>query len=242
MPRSARTARRQSSIGGAESAHRFGHSTEIGYARTATVPCGRPTEPARAIEGCVRQQFDAVEERARVLRRLEADDVAAEQAFEQRVPGGSRLNRARFGQGMCQNATMMASGKPLAEQRRQQREVVVLHEDHRPRAARFGHHGVRKPAIDLLVVPPVAAREPRRLEREMAQRPQRAVREAVVVAALFAAGQPHPTQRVAAVVIADPRGDRTDRPVARSADRRIRGRSRCRRSRAARDRAPSPAR
>ena len=58
---------------------------------------------------------------------------------------GQMPNASGFGHGMCQKVRMVARGSLLANHRGQQGEVVVLDQDDRILAVRFGHHGIREP-------------------------------------------------------------------------------------------------
>ncbi len=131
-----------------------------------------------------------------VLRRLEPDDAAAEQAFENFVLVGT--NREAFG--------VRPRNVPEGENRgartatpqhaRHEREVIVLHQDDRIVAARLRDHGVGEALIDALILLPVAAAEDRMRVRQMTERPQRLVGEPVVVAGFFLFAEPDATQQV----------------------------------------------
>ena len=62
---------------------------------------------------------------------------------------GQIANASGLGQGMCQNVMIVASRQPLADHPRQQREVVVLHQDDRVLGLRLGDHGVGERALTL---------------------------------------------------------------------------------------------
>ena len=94
-------------------------------------------------------------------------------------------NDSGFGQGMCQKVRIVARGSLLADHRRQQREVVVLHQHDRVVAARLGDHGVGEALVDAAVALPVGLAEHRPHMGDMAQRPHAFVGEAVVVALLL---------------------------------------------------------
>jgi hypothetical protein len=70
---------------------------------------------------------------------------------------------------MCQKVRMVALRQLLADHRRQQREVVVLHQHHRVVAARLGHHRVGKALVDRAVGLPVGLAEHRPHVRHVAQ-------------------------------------------------------------------------
>ena len=158
---------------------------------------------APGIDGRVEVPGHALDEVARVLRRLEPDDVAAEHAVENRLPvrqpGHPRDVRPRN----VPEHHDRGVRRPLAQEARQQRQMIVVDEDHGSPRTGLADHGVGEPAVDVLVVPPVAAGEPWRLERDMTERPERRIREAVVVAALLTATQPDAPQRVGTAVAGD---------------------------------------
>ncbi len=84
----------------------------------------------------------------------------------------------------------------LAHHLRHQRQVVVLHQHHGPLARGFGNHGVGKAAVDGHVMRPVVKAEGRRDAGAVAQRPQRLVGQAIVIAGHFGIAEPQAAQPV----------------------------------------------
>ena len=76
-------------------------------------------------------------------------------------------------------------GPRVLDESRQQREVVVLHEDDRRPIADLFEHRVGEAPIDAHVLLPVALVELRARVGDVAERPERVVGEAVVVALFF---------------------------------------------------------
>ena len=152
-----------------------------------------------------------------VLRRLKADDAAAEQSFEHFVL--IRTDREALGvrPGNVPERENRRARKATPQHSRHEREVIVLHEHDRIVAAGFGGHRVREALIDALVLQPVAAAEDRMRVRQMAERPQRFVREAVVVAVSSCSVSQTRRSRYERLPLR-PRGDRAsptirDRPI-----------------------------
>jgi len=83
--------------------------------------------------------------------------------------------------------------------------VVVLHEDDGALVADLVDDGVGEAPVDLDVLPPVVFVEDRPRVGDVAERPERAVGQAVVVALFLAVGQPDATQRVRRLIGGDRR-------------------------------------
>ena len=132
-----------------------------------------------------------------VIAGLEPHDGTTQQPFEDF--GFPRADTERFGVGPgdVPEGDDRRLRQAFADQRRQQREVVVLHQHHRVGRIRLGDHRVGKAFVDFAIALPVGFAENRPHMRDMAQRPQPLVGKAVVVALLFFLGQPDPAQRVA---------------------------------------------
>ena len=80
-------------------------------------------------------------------------------------------------------------GTRLLDHARQQREVVILHEEQGVLdAGHFVEHGVREFAVGVLVALPIRGTENRAGVGDVAQRPEPFVREPVVVALFFFLG------------------------------------------------------
>src|SRR5260370_3955242 len=79
----------------------------------------------------------------------------------------------------------------------QQREMVVLHQNHRVnRAFHLFEHSVSELVVDSLVMLPIIGSEDRPGVRDVAERPKPLIGKPVVVAFLFLFGEPYPSQRV----------------------------------------------
>src|SRR6185436_12779658 len=84
----------------------------------------------------------------------------------------------------------------LADHARQQREVVILHEDDRVLGARLVDHHVGEALVDVLVVLPVRRAKGRSGVGDVAERPETFVGKAEVVALLLLFRQPYPADAV----------------------------------------------
>ena len=122
--------------------------------------------------------------------RVEAEDAAAEQAVEQLVAPRADGERLRVRPGNVPERDDRRVRQPLADHPRQQREVVVLHQHDRVVGLRLGDDGVGEARVDLAVVLPVGRAERRPHVRDVAERPQALVGEAVVVAGLLLPREP----------------------------------------------------
>ena len=80
--------------------------------------------------------------------------------------------------------------QPLPDHAGQQREVIVLDEHDGVGGLRFAHHRVGEPAVDGDVGVPVRSAEDRARVRDVAQGPQAAVREPVVITGFLLLGEP----------------------------------------------------
>ena len=131
-----------------------------------------------------------------MVARVEAEDVAAEQPLEQlALP---RTDAEGFGirpRNVPEHDDRRAR-QPLANVARHEREVIVLHEHDRVLGLRLVDHGVGEAPVHQLVVLPVGAAEHGPHVRDVAQRPDPFVGEAVVVAFLLLLRQPDAAQRV----------------------------------------------
>ncbi len=87
-------------------------------------------------------------------------------------------------------------GQPVADHPRQQREVVVLHQDDGILGLGFRHDRVGEPRVDGAIVLEVARAERRAHVRDVAERPQALVGESRVVPVLFLRREPDPADLV----------------------------------------------
>ena len=201
---------------GAVIAQRFGHSIEIGYGRTSVRAPALHDRVLLAIDARLEVAVDGVEEVVAVELRVEAEDAAAEQPFEQLVAPRADAEALGVRPGDVPEGEDRRARQPLADQPRREREVVVLHEDDRVVGVDLVARRRRaKRSVDLLVVLPVLAAEDRPRVRDVAERPEPLVGEAVVVALLFLRREPDAPERCT-----------TPRPAARATPIRARRPSR----------------
>ena len=134
-----------------------------------------------------------------VEARVKTEDRAAQHALQDLAPPWADAERLGVGPGDVPEGQDGGLRQLLADHRRQQREVVVLHQHHRVGAACLGHHRVGKALVDGAVGFPVGFSEHRSHMSDMAERPHALVGEAVVVALLLFRGQPDAAQPVVIV-------------------------------------------
>ena len=138
-----------------------------------------------AIGARLEDAVDGVEEIIAVQRNVEADEVGAQQARRASLACQGQMPKASgLGQGMCQKMATRASGRAALTMPRQQGEVIVLHKDDGARRCLPSRRSKRvgELAVDALVALPVGGAEDGARVRDVAERPQAFVGEAVVVA------------------------------------------------------------
>jgi hypothetical protein len=159
---------------------------------------------ASAIDLCVGDaSFDAIEKVHHVTLDLKLDQIVAEQAPQHRVGHAWRQERENVGRRERNVPELMN------EQRRpdrpqilgREREMVVLDPDHRATGAslRFVSHGMGKPEVDGAISLPEFRAILQMLDEHVAQRPQRAIGESVVVSVHVGIVEPDAAQCVAGV-------------------------------------------
>ena len=139
----------------------------------------------------------ATEEVAGVLLGMEADEVGAEQSFEHLPPPGQHAEHLFGGERDVEeerDGSVALAAAPLADLLRQQAEVVVVH-PHDVARLRLLHDDVGEALVDRLVLTPLLLVEAAAVDEVVAQRPERAVGEAVVVALHLFLGERHLAQR-----------------------------------------------
>ena len=150
-----------------------------------------------AVDARLEHAVDRVEEVVAVELRVEAEDAAAEHAVEQLVP--PRADRERLGvrpRDVPERDDRRAR-QPVADHARQQREVVVLHEDDRdPRTSLPATTASANFALTVRYCSKSDDAERRPHVRDVAERPQAFVGEAAVVAGLLLGRQPDAAQLV----------------------------------------------
>ncbi len=151
------------------------------------------------LDARLQEPIHRLDEVLAVEARVEAEDGAAQHALQDLAPPRADAERLGVGPGDVPEREDGGLRQLLAHHRRQQREVVVLHQHDRVVAARLGHHRVREALVDGLVGLPVRLAEYRPHVGHVAQRPQALVGEAEVVALLLLGGQPQAAQLVVVV-------------------------------------------
>ncbi len=101
---------------------------------------------------------------------------------------------------MCQKWLTTASGRVPLDESRKQGKVIVLHQHDRRRAVDLLEHRLGELRVDARVVLPVGRVENGSRVSDMAEGPERAVREAVVVALFLFRRQPDAAERVGRLV------------------------------------------
>src|SRR5262252_416211 len=163
----------------------------MGNGRTQVARPRYSTTPALSSTVAPKRPRGALQEIAAMLLEVEAQQVVAQQAFEQFLPPGADTVDLPRRPGNMPEVHDRQVGETLAEQARTERQVVILHPDHSPGAAAFLRHYVGKGGIDLLIVAPVERFEHRALELQVAQRPQGAIGQTIIKAAHLCLAQPH---------------------------------------------------
>ena len=139
-----------------------------------------------------------------VVAQVEADQVVAEQAVEQLLLPGEGAERLRVGPGDVPELGHGQGRVPPLEHPRQEPEMVVLDEDEGRPVAGLLEDRLGEQLVHLAVGPPVAGVEDRPREDDVAEGPQAAVGQAVIIALLLLLGQPDPAQGVPGVLGRDP--------------------------------------
>ena len=195
----------------------------IGNGRTVGLVRSARHGEALVVDARLDEAIDSLEKIVTVQLHVEPEQIAAEQTVEDLfLP---RANAECFAVGPRDVPEVADDGIGTAplDDPRQQREVIVLHEDDRRRAFDLVEHGLRKLRVDARILLPVRCVEDGSGVGDMAERPQRAVREAVVVPLLFFMRQPDAAQRVRRLVR---RNGEASALRPRSRDRRCRCRAR----------------
>ena len=122
---------------------------------------------------------------------MEAEDRRAEHAVEHLLAPGQDAEGLGVRPRNVPEGDDGGAWQALAHHARQEREVVVLHQDDRVLGVRLVGDDLGEAAVHLLVVLPVGRAEHRPRMRDMAERPEAFVGEAVVVALLFFRRQPY---------------------------------------------------
>jgi hypothetical protein len=149
-----------------------------------------------AVDPGLEEAVDALQEVVAVGLGVEADDAAAQQPVEDLVAPRADAEALGVGPGDVPEGEDGGAGQPLADEPGGEGEVVVLHEDDGVLGVGLLPDRLGEAGVDGDVVLPVLLAEGGAGVREVAQRPEALVGEAVVVALLLLRGEPDPAQVV----------------------------------------------
>jgi hypothetical protein len=153
-------------------------STLIGNGRTHRAPAAALDGEALEIDAGLERVRHGIEEVQRMASNVEADEVVREHALEHLAAPRQHAERLGVRPRDVPEQRHAQIGTPLLDEARREREVIVLDEHERRLVADFLHDGVGEALVDLAVALPVRQAEPRPHVGDVAQRPERAVREA----------------------------------------------------------------
>src|ERR1051326_2757711 len=132
---------------------------------------------------------------------VEPDQIGAKQSIQQLTLPRTDPECLRIGPRYMPENRQTDVRTFLLNVTRQQREVIILRQDHRTfDALYFIEHDFRKLLVHLLVISPVARTEDRASIGDMAERPQTFVGEAEIVSLFLLRTHPDSPQRVLRMV------------------------------------------
>jgi hypothetical protein len=137
--------------------------------------------------------FDRLEEVITVVLNVERQQIVPEQAVQDRVGPWADAEGLGIGPRNMPELTNDDVRTGVFDEAREQREMVILDEHDRRSAADLLEHGFSETPIDAAVRFPIALVELWTRVRDVAERPDRTVCSAVVVAVFLLFGQPHPS-------------------------------------------------
>ena len=190
----------------------------------------RHREPL-VIDARLDEAVDGLEKIVAVQLHVKAQQVAAEKPVEDLFLPGADAERLAMRPRNVPEVADDGIGTPPLDESRKQRKVIVLHEHDRRRAFDLVEHGLGELRVDARVVLPVGRVENGPRIGDMAERPERAVGEAVVVALFLFTASARCDGACRSACAAAPRDARV-RPLSRDRRCRCRARSTRRRSRA----------
>jgi len=140
------------------------------------------------------QRLGRIDEIVPVARRVERDRVRRQDALEDLPPPGEHAKDLRRGERRVQEEVDPAGKPPVAQEARDQHQLVVVHPDP-VGGLRARKHDVGEPAVDPHVALPVVAVEDAAPGEVVQHGPERPVAQPVVVARDVALAQRHAAQR-----------------------------------------------
>src|SRR5579883_2998522 len=149
------------------------------------------------VDATFQSTIHGLEEIMTMRLNVKADEVRAEKAFQHfRLPR-TNSERFRIGPRNVPEDCNARVGALLLNEARQQREMVILDENHGfNEAVNLLQYGIGELLIGTLILIPVAHAECRTSVGDVAERPESFVGKSVVVAFLFLLRKPDATQRV----------------------------------------------
>ena len=140
------------------------------------------------VDARLERAIDGVEEVVAVILHVKAEQIVAEQSVQDVLAPRADAKRLAVGP---RNVPELADGhvRPrLLHEARQQREVIVLHEDDGAIVGHLLDHRIGEAAVHPHVLLPVGIVEFGTRVGDVTERPERVVGAAVVVALLFFGG------------------------------------------------------
>src|SRR5712692_377346 len=131
---------------------------------------------------------------------VETDQVGAEQAIYKLTLPGTNAECLRIWPGDMPEDSDASVGPLLFDHSGNQREVIVLHQHHRPGCAfHFLQQGIGKFPVYRLIVAPVVGTKNRPRVSDVAKRPEAFVGKAVVISLLFFLSEPDSPKGIARI-------------------------------------------
>ena len=143
-----------------------------------------------ALDARAETAHGAVEEVVGVAAHVEADQVAGQEPGEDLALPGQQPEYVVGGKGNVEEEGQLHIGQLAPDPHRREHQMVVVHPDH-VRFAAFPDDGVAETVVDPDVGLPLPVVELRARRHGVEQRPERAVRQAVVVARDLGLGERH---------------------------------------------------
>ena len=153
-----------------------------------------------AIDPGFQEAIDALDEVVAVELDMESDDRAAEKPVQDLLAPRTDAEHLRVRPRDMPEGDDRRFGQPLADQPRQQGEVIIL--DQHDRVSGFGllDHDLGELPVHGLIAFPVGGAENRPREGDVTQRPKPFIGKAQIVALELLLGQPHAAKRIGRIV------------------------------------------
>ena len=169
---------------------------EIGYGRTRGATRALHDGVVLPVDARLDEGVDGVEAVVAVLLGVEAQDARPEHPGDELVAPRADGHALAVGPGDVPERDDGRAEQPGADHRGRQGEVVVLQQRDGVVGVDLVAHRVGEALVDLAVLLPIGLAKLRPDVRDVAERPEALVGEAVVVPGLLLFGEPHPAQQV----------------------------------------------